>query len=136
VTIRLRFSNPDWFRRDLAPVSRSVAGQAVDSGDRARIYANDFIGLHLEKVANGQTYSRVSAAAQADLKNTALANEVVVADCRLIAEAANERRSASRWPTTTRASGWARRSSARCCRSPRTMASRAWRPASGTTTSA
>ena len=54
---------------------RDVAGQQVDTGDKARIYANDFIGIHLTKVANGQTYSQVSAAAQADPKNTTLANQ-------------------------------------------------------------
>jgi hypothetical protein len=54
---------------------RNVAGQPVDTGDKARIYANDFIGIHLTKVANGQTYSQVSTAAQADPKNTALANQ-------------------------------------------------------------
>ena len=54
---------------------RDVAGQQVDTGDKARIYANDFIAVHLNKVANGQTYSQVSAAAQADPKNTALANQ-------------------------------------------------------------
>ena len=41
----------------------SLAGQQVDNGDKARIYANDFIGKHLEGVANGQTYSQVSSAA-------------------------------------------------------------------------
>ena len=54
---------------------RAYAGQPLDTGDKARVYANDFIGIHLTKVANGQTYSQVSAAAQADPKNTALANQ-------------------------------------------------------------
>ena len=35
---------------------RNYAGQQVDNGDKARVYANDFIGIHLTKVANGQTY--------------------------------------------------------------------------------
>jgi len=52
---------------------RQYAGQQVDTGDKARIYANDFIGIHLGKVANGQTYSQVSTAAQADPTNTKLA---------------------------------------------------------------
>jgi len=55
---------------------RNYAGQPVDNGDRARVYANDFIGIHLAKVANGQTYSQVSAAAQADPKNATLAGQV------------------------------------------------------------
>jgi hypothetical protein len=54
---------------------RNYAGQQVDNGDKARVYANDFIGIHLTKVANGQTYSQVSAASLADPKNTTLANQ-------------------------------------------------------------
>lgn len=54
---------------------RAYAGQQLDTGDKARVYANDFIGVHLDKVANGLTYSQVSAKAQADPKNTTLANQ-------------------------------------------------------------
>ena len=54
---------------------RNYAGQQVDNGDKARVYANDFIAVHLNKVAGGQTYSQVSAASQADPKNTALQNQ-------------------------------------------------------------
>ncbi len=54
---------------------RNYAGQRLDNGDKARVYANDFIGIHLTKVANGQTYSQVSAASLADPKNTTLANQ-------------------------------------------------------------
>ncbi len=39
------------------------AGTQVDNGDKARVYANDFIGKHLQGVAGGQTYSQVSGAA-------------------------------------------------------------------------
>ena len=42
---------------------RNYAGQQVDNGDKARVYANDFIGEHLEGVAGGKTYSEVSSAA-------------------------------------------------------------------------
>lgn len=42
---------------------RDQAGNQVTDGNQARIYANDFIGKHLEKVANGQTYAQVSGAA-------------------------------------------------------------------------
>ena len=38
---------------------RDQAGQQVTDGNQARIYANDFIGKHLEKVANGLTYASV-----------------------------------------------------------------------------
>jgi len=44
---------------------RNYAGQPVDNGDKARVYANDFIGVHLTGVAKGQTYSQVSAALSA-----------------------------------------------------------------------
>lgn len=42
------------------------AGTKVDTGDKARVYANDFIGKHLQGVANGQTYAQVSTQLQAD----------------------------------------------------------------------
>ena len=44
---------------------RNYAGQQVDTGDKARVYANDFINRHLQGVAKGQTYSQVSAAGSA-----------------------------------------------------------------------
>lgn len=49
------------------------AGQRVDNGDKAYAYANGFIGVHLEAVANGQTYSQVSSALAKDPTNTKLA---------------------------------------------------------------
>jgi len=42
---------------------QQYAGQQVDNGDKARVYANDFIGEHLQGVAKGQTYSQVSGTA-------------------------------------------------------------------------
>ena len=42
---------------------RSYAGQQVDNGDKARVYGNDYIGVHLAGIAGGMTYSEVSAAA-------------------------------------------------------------------------
>ncbi len=44
---------------------RNYAGQQVDNGDKARVYANDFIGEHLQGIAGGQTYAQVSGAASA-----------------------------------------------------------------------
>jgi hypothetical protein len=38
------------------------AGQPVTTGPQAQAYANDYINVHLQKVANGQTYSQVSGA--------------------------------------------------------------------------
>jgi hypothetical protein len=54
---------------------RNYAGQQVDNGDKARVYADDFIAVHLNEVANGQTYSQVSAAAQKDPTNLTLQNQ-------------------------------------------------------------
>lgn len=42
---------------------RDQAGNQVTDGNQARIYANDFIGKHLQGVAKGQTYAQVSGAA-------------------------------------------------------------------------
>ena len=38
---------------------RDQAGNQVTDGNQARIYANDFIGIHLSKIANGLTYSTI-----------------------------------------------------------------------------
>ena len=43
------------------PTLQKYAGQQVDNGEKARAYANDYIGKHLEKIANGKTYAEVSA---------------------------------------------------------------------------
>ncbi len=45
---------------------RNYAGQQVDNGDKARVYANDFIGKHLQSVAGGKTYSEMSTVSRAD----------------------------------------------------------------------
>ena len=36
------------------------AGQQLVDGDQAKVYANNFIGSHLKKVADGKTYAEVS----------------------------------------------------------------------------
>ena len=38
---------------------RDQAGNQVVTGDQAKIYANDFIGKHLEAVAGGSTYGNI-----------------------------------------------------------------------------
>jgi hypothetical protein len=38
------------------------AGQQVDNGDKAKAYGEGFIGVHLQGVAGGKTYSEVSSA--------------------------------------------------------------------------
>lgn len=50
---------------------RDQAGNQVTDGNQARIYANDFIGKHLEGVAGGQTYASMGATISA--ANAALA---------------------------------------------------------------
>ncbi len=54
---------------------RAYAGTQVDTADKARVYANDFIGIHLSKIAGGKTYSQVSTAAMADPTNAKLAGQ-------------------------------------------------------------
>ncbi len=58
------------------PGLQRYAGQAVDNGPKAKAYANQFINKHLQGVADGQTYSQVSAQAQADPTNQDLQAKV------------------------------------------------------------
>ncbi|MET0779759.1 MAG: hypothetical protein ABWY71_02905 [Candidatus Saccharimonadales bacterium] len=51
------------------PDLQKYAGQLVDDGPKAKAYANGFIGRHLDKVAEGKTYSEVSALAMKDPTN-------------------------------------------------------------------
>ena len=44
------------------------AGQQVDNGDKAKAYGQGFIGVHLQGVAGGKTYSEVSSANSAAQK--------------------------------------------------------------------
>ena len=57
------------------PDLQKYGGQQVDSGAKAKAYANGFIGRHIEKIAGGQTYAQVSTAALADPGNAALQQE-------------------------------------------------------------
>jgi hypothetical protein len=54
------------------PTIQKYAGQLVDDGPKAKAYANDFIGKHLEKVAGGKTYAEVSSDALKDPINQKL----------------------------------------------------------------
>jgi hypothetical protein len=58
------------------PDLQQYAGQVIDSGPKAKAYADGFIGRHLEKVAGGLTYAEVSAQAQANPTDTKLAAQV------------------------------------------------------------
>ena len=59
----------------LLPGVKQYAGQQLVDGAQAKAYANNFINVHLSKVAGGQTYAQVSAAALAAPKNAKLAEE-------------------------------------------------------------
>lgn len=54
------------------------AGQQLVNGDQAKVYANNFIAVHLKEVAGGQTYSQVSTAALQDPTNQKLQVEKTV----------------------------------------------------------
>ncbi len=58
------------------PGLQRYAGQAVDSGPKAKAYADQFIKVHLKGIAGGQTYSQVSAQSQANPNDAALAGKV------------------------------------------------------------
>jgi hypothetical protein len=58
------------------PGLQRYAGQKVDTGPKAKAYADQFINVHLQAVAGGQTYSQVSAASIADPTNAKLTAEV------------------------------------------------------------
>ncbi len=48
------------------------AGQQLVNGQQAKVYANNFIKVHLQKVAGGKTYAEVSEEAQKDPTNQKL----------------------------------------------------------------
>jgi hypothetical protein len=56
---------------DQAKVNQ-YAGQLVDDGPKAKVYANNFIGVHLSEIAGGKTYAEVSSEALKDPSNAKL----------------------------------------------------------------
>jgi len=58
------------------PGLQQYAGQAVDSGPKAKAYANEFINVHLQGIGGGKTYSELSGQALADPSNTKLQETV------------------------------------------------------------
>jgi hypothetical protein len=60
---------------ELLPGVKQYAGQQLVNGSQAKAYANNFINVHLSKVAGGQTYAQVSSAAIAAPTNAKLAEE-------------------------------------------------------------
>jgi hypothetical protein len=60
---------------ELLPGVKQYAGQQLTTGSQAKAYANNFINVHLSKIAGGETYAQVSTAALAAPKNVKLAEE-------------------------------------------------------------
>jgi len=52
------------------------AGQTMTNGAQAAAYADHFIGVHLQGIGGGKTYSQLSSEAMAQPTNTKLAGEV------------------------------------------------------------
>jgi hypothetical protein len=61
--------------KELPANLKPYAGQQVDTAKEAKVFADDYIGLHLQGIANGQTYSEVSGQFMKDPKNTQLAQQ-------------------------------------------------------------
>jgi hypothetical protein len=57
------------------PGLQRYAGQTVDNGPKAKAYADQFIKVHLKEIADGKTYSQVSAAALANPNDQKLAGQ-------------------------------------------------------------
>jgi hypothetical protein len=58
------------------PGLQQYAGQKVDTGPKAKAYANEFIDTHLAAVADGKTYAQVSALSQANPTDAKLTGQV------------------------------------------------------------
>ncbi len=54
------------------PDLQQYAGQLVDTPEKAKAYANGYIGRHLKKIADGKVYAEVSAEAMKDPDNQKL----------------------------------------------------------------
>src|SRR5436309_11093214 len=57
----------------MIPSVSQFAGQQLLSGQQAKVYANDFIAVHLSEMPYGGVYSKISAASLASPNNTKLA---------------------------------------------------------------
>jgi len=60
----------------MIPSVSQYAGQQLLTGEQAKTYADDFMAVHLSEMPYGGVYSKVSAAALANPKNTQLQNVV------------------------------------------------------------
>lgn len=61
------------------PAIVKYAGQQVNSGPKAEVYANHFIAGHLQALAGGKTYSELSTESRANPSDTKLAGLVQTA---------------------------------------------------------
>lgn len=61
---------------EIGPYLNQYAGQQLTTGRQAEAWADHYIGVHLQEIAGGQTYSELSAKAMADPNNATLAGEV------------------------------------------------------------
>jgi len=59
-----------------AAAMNAYGGKQLTTGEQAQVYANHFIGVHLQEIAGGQTYAQVSSRAQANPTDTKLAGQV------------------------------------------------------------
>jgi hypothetical protein len=57
----------------MIPSVSQYAGQQLLTGEQAHVYADDFIAVHLSEMPYGGVYSKISAAARANPRNTQLA---------------------------------------------------------------
>jgi hypothetical protein len=57
----------------MIPSVSQYAGQQLTTGAQAKVWANDFIKVHLSEMPYGGVYSKISAASMADPTNTKLA---------------------------------------------------------------
>ena len=64
---------------DKFPDLQQYGGQKVDTGPKAKAYANGFIDRHLTTSGGGQSYAQLSAASQADPTNAKLTAQVASA---------------------------------------------------------
>lgn len=60
----------------MIPSVSQYAGQQLLTGAQARVFANDFIAVHLKEIGGGLTYSQLSVKSMANPSNPALLGQV------------------------------------------------------------
>lgn len=63
------------FSQEEFPGLQQYAGQLVDNGPKAKAYADEYIAVHIEGIADGKTYSEVSALSRANPDDAKLAGQ-------------------------------------------------------------